>query len=245
MLTQAGAASTDLRAVAVALGPGSFTGLRVALAAAKGLALAGDLALLGVPTLDPVAYPHSRQPLPVIALVQAGRGRVCWAPYAHGPVGWAASASYGLATIDAVALISRNTLIAGELAPGDRKQLVALTAGRAVFVAGPPGSLPGCLARSPGVATRPGARRCGIAQTIYLHHHPDNLFPVAPMTLTGLDEVSLSTALLQGSVDAHVRGGSPATPWQPTWCCGRLLEAAGDEARFIPAGLCWPLAPAG
>jgi tRNA threonylcarbamoyladenosine biosynthesis protein TsaB len=135
MLAQAGAASTDLRAVAVALGPGSFTGLRVALAAAKGLALAGDLALLGVPTLDAVAYPHSRQPLPVIALVQAGRGRVCWVPYAHSPVGWAASAPYGLATIAALAApISRPTLIAGDLAPADREQLAVLTGGQAVLL---------------------------------------------------------------------------------------------------------------
>jgi tRNA threonylcarbamoyladenosine biosynthesis protein TsaB len=135
MLAQAGVASTNLRAVAVALGPGSFTGLRVALAAAKGLALAGHLALLGVPTLDAVAYPHSRQPLPVIAVVQAGRGRVCWAPYAHGPAGWAAVAPYGLATIAALATpISRPTLIAGELAPADREQLAALTGGQAVLL---------------------------------------------------------------------------------------------------------------
>ena len=148
MLTQAGVASTDLRAVAVALGPGSFTGLRVALAAAKGLALAQNLALLGVPTLDVVAYPHSRQPLPVIAVVQAGRGRVCWAPYAHSPTGWAASAPYGLATIAALAAtIFHPTMIAGELAPADREQLAKMSGGQAVLL--PPAlsvRRPGCLA---------------------------------------------------------------------------------------------------
>jgi tRNA threonylcarbamoyladenosine biosynthesis protein TsaB len=148
MLAQAGAASSDLRAVAVALGPGSFTGLRVALAAAKGLALAGNLALLGVPTLDVAAYPHSRQPLPVIAVVQAGRGRVCWAPYIHGPAGWAASAPYGLATIPSLAAtISHPTLIAGELAPTDREQLAAASRGQAILL--PPAlstRRPGCLA---------------------------------------------------------------------------------------------------
>jgi len=148
MLVQAGVARTDLRAVVVALGPGSFTGLRVSLAAAKGLALAGDLALLGVPTLDAVAYPHSRQPLPVIAVVQAGRGRVCWAPYAHGPAGWAASAPYGLATISALAaMISCPVQIAGELASADREQLARLTEGQAILL--PPAlsiRRPGCLA---------------------------------------------------------------------------------------------------
>jgi tRNA threonylcarbamoyladenosine biosynthesis protein TsaB len=148
MLSQAGVARRELHAVAVALGPGSFTGLRVALAAAKGLALAGDLALLGVPTLDVVAYPHSRQPLPVIAVVQAGRGRVCWAPYAHGPAGWSASTPYALATISALAAtISRRVLIVGELASADRLQLAELTGDQTVLL--PPAlsiRRPGCLA---------------------------------------------------------------------------------------------------
>jgi len=124
MLAQTDATAADLRAVAVALGPGSFTGLRVALAAAKGLALANGLALLGVPTLDVVAYPHSRQPLPVIAVVPAGRGRVCWAPYAAGPAGWAPQAPYGLATVTGLAeSVDRPTLFAGELAAADRATL--------------------------------------------------------------------------------------------------------------------------
>jgi tRNA threonylcarbamoyladenosine biosynthesis protein TsaB len=148
MLTQASVARTELRAVAVALGPGSFTGLRVALAAAKGLALAANLALLGVPTLDVVAYPFSQQPLPLIALVQAGRGRVCWAAYQHSPAGWTASAPIGLAAIPALAArISCPTLIAGELATGDREQLAGLSAGQAILM--PPALAtrrPGCLA---------------------------------------------------------------------------------------------------
>ncbi|PKO21416.1 MAG: tRNA (adenosine(37)-N6)-threonylcarbamoyltransferase complex dimerization subunit type 1 TsaB [Chloroflexi bacterium HGW-Chloroflexi-1] len=120
MLAQADATAADLCAVAVALGPGSFTGLRVALAVAKGLALANALTLLGVPTLDVVAYPHSRQPLPVIAVVPAGRGRVCWAPYALGPAGWSPQAPYGLTTVTALAeSIDQPTLFAGELAAAD------------------------------------------------------------------------------------------------------------------------------
>jgi len=52
MLERAGVTARDLTAVGVAIGPGSFTGLRVGLAAAKGLALAQDLKLVGVSTLD-------------------------------------------------------------------------------------------------------------------------------------------------------------------------------------------------
>ena len=42
-------------AVAIAIGPGSFTGLRIALSFAKGLAFAGGLRIAGVPTLDALA----------------------------------------------------------------------------------------------------------------------------------------------------------------------------------------------
>jgi tRNA threonylcarbamoyladenosine biosynthesis protein TsaB len=48
----------DLTALAVSLGPGSYTGLRVAVSAAKGMALAYGLPLLGIPTLDATAFPH-------------------------------------------------------------------------------------------------------------------------------------------------------------------------------------------
>jgi tRNA threonylcarbamoyladenosine biosynthesis protein TsaB len=112
----------DLAALGVALGPGSFTGLRVALSVAKGLAVAHDLALLGVPTLDVVAYPHRWQSLPVCALVQAGRQRVCWALYGWPGENWQLEGEYRLSTVEevaaAVAATERDTLIAGEMWPG-------------------------------------------------------------------------------------------------------------------------------
>ena len=40
----------------VAIGPGSFTGLRVGLSLVKGIALAGDIPVIGVPTFDGLAY---------------------------------------------------------------------------------------------------------------------------------------------------------------------------------------------
>jgi tRNA threonylcarbamoyladenosine biosynthesis protein TsaB len=136
MIAQAGVRAIDLQAVAVAIGPGSFTGLRVALAAAKGLALGNRLTLLGVPTLDAVAYPHQSQPVHVIALVQAGRGRVCWAPYAHGPGGWAAQEPFRLSTIGEMAMkVLRPTVFVGELLSADREALTQwLGQGRAHFL---------------------------------------------------------------------------------------------------------------
>ena len=76
VLSLAGCRTADLNAVAVSIGPGSFTGLRIGLSAAKGLCLAGGSALVAVPTLEAVAGQilYARQP--VCALVNARRGEV-------------------------------------------------------------------------------------------------------------------------------------------------------------------------
>ena len=84
MLAGPGISVNALTAIAVAIGPGSFTGVRTGLGVAKGLSLAArpNLPLIGVPTLDIVAraLPQGR----VIAVLQAGRGRVVWAQYVDG-----------------------------------------------------------------------------------------------------------------------------------------------------------------
>ena len=56
MLRASGVTYEDLGGLACATGPGSFTGLRVALSALKGIALARDLPLAGVSTLEALAW---------------------------------------------------------------------------------------------------------------------------------------------------------------------------------------------
>ncbi len=72
---------TRLSGVAVTVGPGSFTGLRVGLALAKGLALGRGLPVVGILTLDVLAAAQGRERWPLVAVLQAGRGRVFAASY--------------------------------------------------------------------------------------------------------------------------------------------------------------------
>ena len=62
-LSRAGLQIQDLKLLAVATGPGSFTGLRIGMALAKGIALARHLPIIGIPTLDIVAESQPVSPV--------------------------------------------------------------------------------------------------------------------------------------------------------------------------------------
>ncbi len=82
LLDEAGAGVSDLKAVGVALGPGSFNGLRVGLATAKLLGFSLGLPVVGIDTLEATAHQH-REAAPLVRpLYDAGRGQVATALYA-------------------------------------------------------------------------------------------------------------------------------------------------------------------
>src|SRR5258708_26641276 len=81
LLEKANFARTDLSLLAVSQGPGSFNGLRIGFSVAKGLALALGLPLVAIPTLDVIAAAQPGFLGTLIAVVQAGRGRVCAGGY--------------------------------------------------------------------------------------------------------------------------------------------------------------------
>lgn len=70
----------DLGRIAVTVGPGSFTGIRVGLAAARGIGLAGKIPVVGISTLDAIARGLSSSD-PVTIALDARRGEVYVASY--------------------------------------------------------------------------------------------------------------------------------------------------------------------
>ena len=77
----AGADRAELAALAVSIGPGSFTGLRIGLTTAKTLAYAWGKPIVGVPTLEALAYGCPCADGWVAALLDAQKGRVYRAIY--------------------------------------------------------------------------------------------------------------------------------------------------------------------
>ncbi len=84
---QSGVALREVGAVAVDIGPGLFTGLRVGVATGKALATALRIPMVGLTSLDLLAYPHRRGQGIIASVVDARRGEVFWALYRPVPGG--------------------------------------------------------------------------------------------------------------------------------------------------------------
>jgi tRNA threonylcarbamoyladenosine biosynthesis protein TsaB len=114
LLRQHDLAAHDLTGLAVAIGPGSYTGLRIGLALAKGLTLATGIPIVPVPTLDilaaPLSPPHVSRDCPLWAVLRAGRGRLVAACYPPSVVDWP----------DPAGLDIHQALLTGRIRPASR-----------------------------------------------------------------------------------------------------------------------------
>ena len=124
LLNRCGVPMDMVGALGVAVGPGSFTSLRVGLSLVKGIALARHIPVIGISTMDIIAaaQPAGKHPLAVV--IQAGRKRVAVGWYQCLKNEWQAQGGVKGTTIDELAdEIESPTYVAGELSSDDRSRL--------------------------------------------------------------------------------------------------------------------------
>lgn len=117
ILNESGVMLTELNALAFGRGPGSFTGVRIGIGIAQGLALGAALPMIGVSTLMTMAQGAWRKTgaTRVLAAIDARMGEVYWAEYVRDEQGvWLGEASEAVLKPEAVA--ERLTQLTGEWA---------------------------------------------------------------------------------------------------------------------------------
>ena len=131
MLARAGLKTGQLKALGVAIGPGSFTSLRVGLSFINGLALALALPVVGINTLDILAASQPTGSYPLACLLPAGRGRLAvgWYDPPAGirsakKNGWRARGAASILTAEALsASIIEECAVCGDLTALERQSL--------------------------------------------------------------------------------------------------------------------------
>lgn len=124
---QLGIRLPQLAAVAVGLGPGLFTGLRVGITTARTMAQSLRIPVVGVPSLDLIAYPLRHSPRLIVAVMDARRGEVFSATYRPVPGGVVRLGEYEVGPASAVAAeleaSGAEALVAGDGALAYRSEL--------------------------------------------------------------------------------------------------------------------------
>jgi tRNA threonylcarbamoyladenosine biosynthesis protein TsaB len=122
LLKRCALSPSDLKAIAVALGPGSFTSLRISLALAKGLALSLRIPLIGIPTFE---YQVASQPLTaelLLTVIPAGRSRMAVQEFSARDGAWRAVDEPQVMTPEQISdRISGPTRICGEMNVSERQ----------------------------------------------------------------------------------------------------------------------------
>ena len=116
LLEDAGVKFEDIKGVVVAIGPGSFNGLRVGVSTAKGIAFSLDVPIVGIGTLEMTAYPHSYTNLPICPVINAGRSEVAVALFQQTGSGWQKTRAEHITTVTELCRETETqTIFCGEL----------------------------------------------------------------------------------------------------------------------------------
>jgi len=123
-LDETGVPTSALTVVAAALGPGSFTSLRIGLAMAKGLCLSLKIPLIGIPSLDITAQGQPPMDLPMICVLKSGRERFAACEYRCVEGSWqSVTGIENIGIDDLIKRIISPTIIRGEIDAHERRLL--------------------------------------------------------------------------------------------------------------------------
>ncbi len=125
LLDTAGLGIQQVDCFAVTVGPGSFTGLRVGLTAAKTLAYFNDKAVIGVPTLDVLAHPFANSGKTVVSILDARKGEVYGAVYRTGP-GIELISEYRVCRVEEILPDTGEILVVGDAIPLYKSRILSV-----------------------------------------------------------------------------------------------------------------------
>jgi tRNA threonylcarbamoyladenosine biosynthesis protein TsaB len=144
---QAGVTLAELAAVAVDVGPGLFSGLRVGVTTAKTLAHALRLPVIGVSSLDLLAFPVRHSHRLIVPVIDARRGEVFYAFYRQVPGGVQCLSGYRVAKPDDLSselvALGEDALLVGD---GAIRYAEAFEEGVRGEIVGPPNLYPSAAA---------------------------------------------------------------------------------------------------
>lgn len=172
LFRKTGVQFSDLSALTVALGPGSFTSLRIGLAFAKGINAALNIPIVGVPTLSYFAASQQTSRATICAVLTAGREKYATQFFENKANGCAAISEIDVHTIESLsAIIVAPTVITGEVT-GEMRTALRRSQNRNIRFSSPGFELrrAGFLAVQAWKLFRKGAYESGDGLTpIYLH----------------------------------------------------------------------------
>ena len=145
LLNDTKVALQSISCIIVAKGPGSFTGLRVGISTAKGLAFSLGIPIIGISTLEVEAYQHAETGLPICPIFNAGRAEIATAMYQKKHNKWCQLVAEHITTVDTLcSQITTKTVFCGEFTSDIATQLKKQLKQRAIIM--PSGAL-SCRAR--------------------------------------------------------------------------------------------------
>jgi len=128
---------STIKGVIVAIGPGSFNGLRVGLATAKGLALSYNAPLVGISTLEVEAYQHALHTESICPIFNAGRGEIATALFANKDGKWQKLMDEHITTIDELcSKLKDKTVFCGQITDEIASQLKGIWGEKTIIAQG-------------------------------------------------------------------------------------------------------------